>query len=465
MITYAQAKYLEDSIRDHVNRYFLPHAIHAFNKLPIHWLALDKAKQVRGRKLVIPLDVPIGSAPVSPWNVSFLGTKLSFWNPIDPPCDEWYIKRSPDRPMWYEHSSGAVMPLWNLAPTLFNLLTLQEETTSNNRDKHGRCTAQMSNRFDCNLIESPIFNDTVAALVELAVNFEKKFDPATPLTESVASPPILVLSHDLDQLRGNDKWTQLIRFFRVFLPIVKLKPPNLKNIWYVIINVMLPKKYYFDNIVGMVEVERMFNYRSSLYFLNGTGGRFGARSGSKLIAEVIKKIPKNWNIGIHYNYDTHLSEKKFNSQIQELIRLAGDHFETGRAHYLRFDSTKSWQFLEKMGIKIDESLGYSDRIGYRAGIAGVFKPYNFEAESAFKILEMPLVVFDNVLLSQYPDDPVKKFRDLISHIHKVGGSISLLFHPGSFFNPEVDEYTGIYFKLLKTAKDFGAISLTSDQLQ
>lgn len=465
MITPSQIEYLDRSLRDHVKRYFLPDVVEAFDALPIRWVTMEEANKQRGRVLVIPIDVPCDVKPANPWRVPFLGTELTLWNPIDPPSEEWAARQPHGRPLWHFHPSGAVMPAWNLAPTLFGLLSLEEEISSEIRDRHGRFIGAMSHRSSGDLLEAPVFNDSVAALVELSLNFQNNRAADTELTSKVALPPVIVLSHDLDQLRGNDRWTQVVRLVRMVRPMLKFRPPDLKFLWYFLYNFGFPRKFYFENIVGMMEVERMHGFRSSQYFLNGSGGRFGARSGSKLIPEVAERIPVNWSVGVHYNYDTHLEEAAFAAQLEELKELTNRKVATGRAHYLRFDPARSWSFLAKMGIKVDESLGYPDRIGYRAGVAGVFRPYDRQEQSMSSMLEMPLVIMESTLVNQYPDDPAGAFERLLAHIEKVGGAISILFHPGSFCNPEESSYEGLYFKMLAIARRFEAVSLNADELR
>jgi hypothetical protein len=198
----------------------------------------------------------------------------------------------------------------------------------------------------------------------------------------------------------------------------------------------------------MIDVERMHNATSSFYFLNGSGGRFGARSGTKIISKVLDDIPAGWNVGMHYNYDTFLNEELFLQQKTELEKIIKRKIISGRAHYLRFDPTKSLDFFNRMGILYDESAGYPDKIGYRCGIAGPFNPYNSDTGEQLDILEFPLVVMDGTLVEQYPYDPVTIVEKMFLHISKIGGALTILFHPGMFNNPEVPETYKLYFDIL-----------------
>lgn len=453
----AGIRYLDETIRAHVRRFFTGAARTALEATPLRWCSMADAAQPRERALFIPTDVVPGPAPTDAWRVPFGRTELTLWNALPPPSPEWRLQ-DPSSPLWYVHPCGAVMPTWNLASTLFDLLTLKEETSSPARDPHGRFVGSMSPRDAAGLLESPIFNDSVAALVAACVGLQKTGVPQVALAPELVGPPVLVLSHDLDQLRGNDVWTQVVRMSRAVLPRGRAFP-QLRNAWLTLVNAVLPRRYYFDNIVGMIAIERMLGFTSSLYFLNGSGGRFGARSGSGLIRAVATVAPAGWDLGLHYNHDTHLKPQAFAAQRAELEGLLGRGVTAGRAHYLRFDPTRSWRFYVDMGIRADESLGYYDRIGYRAGIAGPFRPYDVGSGQALPLVEMPMVVMEGALVEQYPADPVEAFERHLRHITVVGGAVSLLFHPGQFHNPEHPETLGLYRRLLGSARLLGARSV------
>jgi hypothetical protein len=282
--------------------------------------------------------------------------------------------------------------------------------------------------------------------------------PARRMRPELLLPPALVLSHDLDQLRGNDVWTQLVRLSRVLRP----RPGSdsrLSNLWHLMANAVWPRRYFFDNVVGMLAIERMMGFTSTLYFLNGSGGRFGARGGSTLIPETAALAAAGWPIGLHYNYDTFLDATRLRLQREELERLVGQSLNTGRAHYLRFDPAHSWRFLATQGIMVDETLGYPDAIGYRAGIAAPFRPYDAELGARLPLIELPLVAMDAELAAAGPEPAVITFAALLRHLSAVGGALSLLFHPGQFHNPEYPETRGLYRRLLGVARDVGARSV------
>ena len=451
-------EYLKKQITEHASRFFKHPAEEWLSSNIVHFLPYKKAVSIREPIIAIPVDIPVPAIPQEPYQVSFNGTSLTLWNRMAPPdSGNWEAIPDENSPLWYQHKSGTLIPAWNIFGNLFGLLTFAEERSIAHRDKHGRFSAFHSPRLNMNLLEVPAFNEAVAALVGACKGLHHNGRPQLNTT-GLLKQPVVVLSHDCDILRGNDFWTQLIRCFRVLWPLAKLKPPNFANIWWAIRNMFIPREFYFDNLSGMIDLEQSFGYVSSLYLLNGQGGRFGARSGSVLLPAMVKGIPNGWDIGMHYNYDTMLNRKSFEKQYSELNEIIPGRILAGRAHYLRFDPEKSFKFLQSYGIKVDESAGFADRIGYRCGIAGCFQVYDSASDQTLDIWELPMTIMDSTLANQYNKDAIKEFGRLLTHLKCVGGAISVVFHPGQFFNPEHKNMLGLYHKILIECRQHGAVS-------
>lgn len=446
------SKYLWEQITNHIARFFNKEIQDLIGNTDVQFIPYKEAINYSKKVIAIPTDVLAPAIISDSYKVSFNDTEVVLWHRLPKPQgEEWGCLPNSKTPLWYQKSSGTTIPAWNIYRVLFDLLTLKEETETSLRDSHGRFPATMSPRYSAGLLEVPIFNNAVALIVAAAMNLKRADKSYLDLKNCVRSP-VVILSHDVDNLSGNDFWTQAIRVYRIFEPVRHGKIPQLKNINFIIKNFISPREYYFTDISRIMKIESHYNYLSSFYFLNGTGGRFGARAKPEHILEASRQIPDNWNIGIHYNYNHYSDAKCFESQVAELTKILGLRPLSGRAHYLRFDPEKSFDLLVRHNIICDESLGYSDVIGYRCGIAGPYNPYNNETESAYPLWEIPLTMMESALVQEYQIDYVNIFNKHLHHLSKVGGAISLLFHPGLLENPEFPETFHLYPKLLEAMK-------------
>lgn len=459
-----QSDYLHGQLLGHVNLFFDPAVTEALRALPLRFLPYGEAVHIRKPGIVIPTDIPAPVRPENPWTVPFNETQLTLWNPLpEPEHDDWQALPGYSAPLWYKHRSGTLIPAWNLFANLFDLLTFREERESQSRDKHGRFIAAYSPRLPAGLLEVPAFNEAAAAITAAAYGLQHENQPRFHL-DGLVKPPAVVPSHDCDILMGNDKWTQSVRAYRILQPLLHGRWPRLQNLWWIFKNAIWPRLYYFDNATGMIDLERVFGYASIFYLLNGRRGRFGARSGIPPLRQLLNDIPDGWRTGIHYNYDTLLDENRFSSQTRELAALVGGPVTRGRAHYLRLDPEKSFGFWAEHGIRIDESAGYPDRIGYRCGIGGCFQLFDSVSRKLLDIWETPIVVMEATLMEQYGDASVSAFERLLRHLKQVGGALTLVVHPGMFFNPEFPEMLDLYHRILISCRNVGAVSSFAEEL-
>lgn len=457
-------EYIWRHIRRHSAFFFTGGAATALDRVKVLFPPLRDALALREPCIALPIDVVTTVKPQPPYTVSFGGISITLWNRLPrPDAPGWKSYPDENRPVWYCHNSGTLVPAWNLYGNLLDLLTMNEEREIQKRDRHGRFIAEFSPRVQSGLLEIPAFNEAVAVLVGAALGLAEKTGPRVDLLP-VVKPPVIVLSHDCDILLGNDFWTQMARAYRLIEPLRRLRAPRFANIRWIWHNAMNPRDHYFDSVPAMIDLEREYNFTSTFYMLNGSGGRYGARSGSKLLPEVFHQLPEGWDNGMHYNYDTHLEPRRFDAQKRELQEISGHDIRAGRAHYLRLDPDKSFTFWQRHGIAVDESAGYPDRVGYRCGIGGCFPLYDCDTGRELELREIPMVVMDTTLLAQYGAHAISHFEAMLHHLSYIGGAISLNVHTGMFNNPEFAESQNYYRCLLDTCRNLGAVSMTAARL-
>jgi len=102
-----------------------------------------------------------------------------------------------------------------------------------------------------------------------------------------------------------------------------------------------------------------------------------------------------------------------------------------RFHYLRFRFPESFRLLVEVGIKHDYSLGYTDRVGYRAGTARPFPFFNLIENRAESLMLHPSVIMDSALNYQMglsADASIQKVSRLFRQQQNTGGEFGVVFH-------------------------------------
>ena len=76
-----------------------------------------------------------------------------------------------------------------------------------------------------------------------------------------------------------------------------------------------------------------------------------------------------------------------------------------------------------------------------------------------------MIIMDGTINSQYGGEAISAFKKLLRHLTRVGGALSLIFHPNVFYNPEFPSMNGLYHKMLIASRDLGYCSETARTLQ
>ena len=250
-----------------------------------------------------------------------------------------------------------------------------------------------------------------------------------------------MLSHDVDLLRSNDSLTQLIRIKRFFNSVIRGDfQQSKRHVFAFLRSLFFPYRNYLNSIFGMIDLEKQYGFKSSFYFLVGSTGRYGPRTSCKKTLSIAKQIPDEWNVGIHYNFDSFKKKQSLDKQIQNFNNCLNKKINSGRAHYFIFDFFKDALILSNNNIKIDESLSWHDSLGFKFGISGPLIHKNKNVKTIF----LPTTYMDQILEIENNIQFLSSYK----HLKKLRSRL-LLIHNDIFFNPENSFYIGKYQKLLK----------------
>jgi len=140
-------------------------------------------------------------------------------------------------------------------------------------------------------------------------------------------------------------------------------------------------------------------------------------------------------IGVHGSYTTAEDPERLEREKEELERLAGP-IQGHRYHYLRLDPARNLAPLARAGFTYDSSLGYPGAIGFRAGIAQPFRPWDHAADRPLDLLEIPLAFMDATFDERYLDLPARKaeahLMRLVEWAAENGGGFAVLWHTDRF---------------------------------
>jgi peptidoglycan/xylan/chitin deacetylase (PgdA/CDA1 family) len=173
-------------------------------------------------------------------------------------------------------------------------------------------------------------------------------------------------------------------------------------------------------------------------------------------------------IGLHGSYLAAEDPERLELERGRLEELAGP-VSGQRYHYLRGDPTGNFGDLARLGFSYDTSLGFADTPGFRAGIAQPFRPWNWQADSPFDFIEIPLAIMDVSLYEQrYLGLSTAGAQELIDRIvdraAQAGGGFAVLWHTDRFDPVSSRGWDRLYFNLIARVREQGGVCLSAGEL-
>lgn len=211
-----------------------------------------------------------------------------------------------------------------------------------------------------------------------------------------------------------------------------------------------------DQIEHLLQTEMSHGISASYYFLSRRlhprDANYSFES-TGVVPTLRLLAAAGMEVGVHGTY-TCLDTAAALAEEYQLFRGAGFDPEGGRQHWLRFTLDRLIRGLESAGASYDTSLGWADRIGYRAGACFAFPPYNFDEERAARFVEIPMAIMDVALRDQGcpEDDWYAESLAILSTSRQFGwGAVSLLWHPAAFGGAWLSARAGeAFWRLLET---------------
>jgi peptidoglycan/xylan/chitin deacetylase (PgdA/CDA1 family) len=218
--------------------------------------------------------------------------------------------------------------------------------------------------------------------------------------------------------------------------------------------------------------EQEHDARSTFFLLAGHGHRADGAAPEaydRLRQRLVETLTEaGAEVGLHGSY---LAADELDRLARERVLLAQlDGPLLGhRYHYLRVDPHRNLAPLAGLGFRYDTSLGFPDALGFRAGIAHPFRPWDFSRDQAADLVEVPLAVMDATLAEErYANlsaaDAKPRVLELLDWAAENGGAFSILWHPERFDSPSARGWDRLYFETIDAVRERGGVCLSAGEL-
>lgn len=342
--------------------------------------------------------------------------------------------------------------------TIFFFLSGYWEYTHNDiKDNYKRFSGKESFGFKKGILEEPVV-DILVNGISRELNICNK--------ESFRKPKIL-LTHDIDQLG-------MLQYFKLIKSIGGdiLKRKDFKMVIDKIIKKITNKDPY--SVSHLIAIHKKYNTKGTFFFmpdiqLKKTVGGYKPLKEKQSLKKMKDEILNSGSsIGIHYDA-RHLQEDRMEKDITVLEEVFEQKIESGRAHFLIFDISKSFDLYEKSGIKVDTTGSYADIVGFRFGTSYPYRPFNFREKREYNLIEIPLLVMDATLqgkrfMNLSPEEGFEKVKKIMDRIKLYNGVFTILWHNTSFYTSEWKDWEWVYEKILKYGYEKGFDFINSNEI-
>jgi peptidoglycan/xylan/chitin deacetylase (PgdA/CDA1 family) len=173
-------------------------------------------------------------------------------------------------------------------------------------------------------------------------------------------------------------------------------------------------------------------------------------------------------IGLHGSYTAAADRERLAEEKGRLELLAGGVLGQ-RYHYLRVDPHGNLASLQALGFRYDSSLGFSDRPGFRAGIAHPFRPWDLASDRPLDLVEIPLAVMDVTLaeeryLGLSATAAERYLRELVEWAAANGGGFAVLWHNDRFDPSTSRGWDRLFMRFIEAVRAHGGVCTSAGAL-
>ena len=194
----------------------------------------------------------------------------------------------------------------------------------------------------------------------------------------------------------------------------------------------------YQTFVFLENLHREYGLRPRCFAMTGDYGPKDKNMDHRHLPyrQLIVELKESYYLGLHPSYRSHQSETRLRREHERLEAIVSEPVVTSRQHYLKMKLPQTYQRLLTLDIHHDYTMGYADRIGFRAGTARSFQWYDLTRECTTELWIHPFQVMD-VILKRSTEQTntatmLAETKALIEAVRKTGGTFRSIWHNSSF---------------------------------
>jgi len=217
------------------------------------------------------------------------------------------------------------------------------------------------------------------------------------------------------------------------------------------------KKDPYDTFDEILRLKKKFKHPLTFFHLLTTYSVFdhNISKNKSVYQREIKFLADYAETGLLTSYYTIDDAEMIEKEIKALENIIHKQVLTTRAHFNRIKIPKTYQNYNESEIKADYSMGYNQKIGFRAGTSIPFNFYDIENETETSLQLHPVSISDIMLKYQYHFSAEKAVSIMLEQgriIKKYKGHFYPAFH--NFILSDTDDWKDWNKLYIETIKQF-----------
>ncbi|MGP1514384.1 MAG: polysaccharide deacetylase family protein [Bacteroidales bacterium] len=312
---------------------------------------------------------------------------------------------------------------YDIFAAVFYMISRYEEYLPFITDEHQRFSYRSSFAFKHGFIERPVVNLWVK---DLAKHIKEKYPQITFAIKKFN----FINTIDIDQAyiyKGKSLYRTIGGLFR---DILNKDYFAIKQRIMVLIGKKRDMWDCFDWLNSQIEKNRLQSIFFVLFEFYNKYDKNISVYNSKF-RSLINKINVNAEIGLHPSYYCLENPQSMDTSRRMLSLCVHKPILSSRFHFLRFRLPDSYSYLMDRGITDDYSMGYSDCVGFRAGICSSYNFYDLDRDCETKMRIHPFEIMDVALkngLQLNKEQAHNKIEKIIDEINAVDGEFISVWH-------------------------------------
>jgi hypothetical protein len=145
----------------------------------------------------------------------------------------------------------------------------------------------------------------------------------------------------------------------------------------------------------------------------------------------VRALHTGAEVGLHPSYASSTDGHMAREDRQRLETIIGSVVTTNRQHFLRWELPRTLMELEEAGFTEDHTLGFADRLGFRAGTCTSFPFYDLQDERPTTMMLWPFATMDSALHDRMGVPAAQAMAHIgpvIDEVRGVGGTLVTTWH-------------------------------------